>query len=162
MELRYANVILAAETLLVALRPPAAGDREEVQEGMIDLSKRDALYKMLPVSIRKAMNAKLRESWNKGQPADEVAAAESRDAVERLLRWLSPMAHDTVRWNDERSMERAQRFSMQPRALMVQTLHFADRHKTDAAIVDVLIDLSCIGWYDDERRRLEFHDWDDE
>jgi hypothetical protein len=51
---------------------------------------------------------------------------------------------------------------MQPRALMVQTLHFADRHKTDAAIVDVLIDLSCICWYDDERRRLESHDWDDE
>ncbi|KAG0551761.1 hypothetical protein BDA96_01G450800 [Sorghum bicolor] len=162
MELRYANVILTAETLLAALRPPAAGDSEEVQEGMIDLSTRDALYKMLPVSIREAMNTKLRERWGKGQPVDEVAAAESRDAVERLLRWLSPMAHDTLRWNDERSMERAQRFGMQPRALMVQTLHFADRQKTDAAIVDVLIDLSCICWYDDERRRLESHDWDAE
>lgn len=161
MELRYANVILAAETLLAALRLPA-GDSEEAQlEGMIDLSKRDALYKMLPVSIREAMNGKLRESW-RGQPVDEVAAAASRDEVGRLLRWLSPMAHDTVRWNDERSMERAKRFNVQPRALMVQTLHFADRQKADAAIVDVLIGLSRVCWYDDERRRLESHDWDDE
>lgn len=161
MELRYANVILAAETLLAALRPPA-GDNEEAHEGMIDLSKRDALYKMLPVGIRKAMNAKLREIWKKSQPVDEVSAAASKDAVECLLRWLSPMAHDTVRWNDEQSMERAQRFSMQPRALMVQTLHFADRKKTDAAIVDVLIGLTCVCWYDDEQRRLESLDRDDD
>ncbi|WVZ56414.1 hypothetical protein U9M48_006952 [Paspalum notatum var. saurae] len=160
MELRYAKVILSVETLLAGLKPPA-GDGEEALEGMIDFSKRDALYKMLPVSIRKAANAKLRESW-RGQPVDEVTAAASRDAVERLLRWLSPMAHDTVRWSDERSMERVQRFSMLPRVLKVQTLHFADRQKADAAIVDVLVGLSCVCWYDDERRRLESLDWDDE
>ncbi|KAJ1297785.1 hypothetical protein BS78_01G403800 [Paspalum vaginatum] len=160
MELRYANVILSAETLLAALRPPSC-DSEEALEGMIDLSKRDALYKMLPVSIRKAANAKLRENW-RGQPVDGVAAAASRDAVESLLRWLSPMAHDTVRWSDERSMERVRRFSMLPRVLKVQTLHFADRQKADAAIVDVLVGLSCVCWYDDERRRLESLDWDDE
>lgn len=160
MELRYANVILSAETLLAALRPPAGGS-EEAREGAIDLSKRDALYKMLPVSIREAANAKMRETW-RGQPADEVSAAASRDVVESLLRWLSPMAHDTVRWSDERSMERGQRFSMRPRLLMVQTLHFADRQKADAAIVDVLVGLSCVCWYDDERRRLDSVDWDDE
>ena len=157
MELRYANVILSVETLLAALRP-AAGDGEE---GMIDLSKRDGLYKMLPVGIREAVNAKLRESW-RGRAVDEEAAAASRGEAEAVLRWLGPMAHDTVRWSDERSMEQGQRFSMQPRALMVQTLHFADRRKADAAIVDVLVRLSCVCWYDDERRRLESVDWDDE
>ncbi|CAN6301414.1 unnamed protein product [Urochloa humidicola] len=168
MELRYANVILSVETLLAALRPAAAaagGSGEEVQrEGMIDLSKRDGLYKMLPVTIRDAMNAKLRESWRGQQAAavDEAAEAASRRAVEVALRWLAPLARDTVRWSDERSMERGQRFSMQPRALMVQTLHFADRKKADAAIVDVLVSLSCVCWYDDERRRLESVDWDDE
>ncbi|CAL4921972.1 unnamed protein product [Urochloa decumbens] len=171
MELRYANVIMSVETLLAALRPmpPAAtagGGGEEVQEeGMIDLSKRDGLYKMLPVTIRDAVNAKLRESW-RGQHAaagvGEAAAAAARGEVEAALRWLAPMARDTVRWSDERSMERGQRFSMQPRAFMVQTLHFADRRKADAAIVDLLVSLSCVCWYDDERRRLESVDWDDE
>jgi hypothetical protein len=157
MELRYANVILSAESLL-----PAAGGGEEVPVG-IDLSRRDALYKMLPVSIREAVNVRLRESC-RGQPpvVDEEAAAASRGAVERVLRWLGPMARDTVRWHDERSMERAQRFSMRPRALMVQTLHFADQRKADDAIVEVLVDLSCVCWYDDERRRLQSLDWDDE
>ncbi|CAL4930336.1 unnamed protein product [Urochloa decumbens] len=171
MELRYANVILSVETLLAALRPPAAvaagGSGEEVQqEGMIDLSKRDGLYKMLPVTIRDAVNAKLRESWRGQQAAaaavGEAAATASRSEVEAALRWLAPLARDTVRWSDERSMERGQRFSMQPRALMVQTLHFADRKKADAAIVDLLVSLSCVCWYDDERRRLESVDWDDE
>ncbi|KAL6907493.1 hypothetical protein ACP4OV_002532 [Aristida adscensionis] len=157
MELRYANVITSVEALLAGLSP--AGDGEEVQQG-IDLPRRDGLYKMLPVAIRDAVNAKLRESW-KGQPADAAAAAAARDAVEGVLRWLGPMARDTARWHDERSMERAQRFSMRPRALMVQTLHFADRLKADAAIVDVLVGLSCVCWYDDEQRRLESLDWDD-
>ncbi|CAN6320532.1 unnamed protein product [Urochloa humidicola] len=166
MELRYANVILSVETMLAALRPPAAsagGTGEEVHEGMMDLSKRDGLYKMLPVTIRDAVNAKLRESWRGQQEAvDEASAAASRRAVEVALRWLAPLARDTVRWSDERSMERGQRFSMQPRALMVQTLHFADRKKADSAIVDVLVGLSCVCWYDDEQRRLESVDWDDE
>ncbi|KAF8718770.1 hypothetical protein HU200_025072 [Digitaria exilis] len=167
MELRYANVILSVETVLAALRPlpPAGGSGgEEVhQEGMVDLSKRDGLYKMLPVSIREAVNAKLRASWRGQQAAVDVeAAAAARGEVERVLRWLGPMAHDTLRWSDERSMEQGQRFSMQPRALMVQTLHFADRKKTDAAIVDVLVRLSCVCWYDDERRRLESVDWENE
>ncbi|GJN08321.1 hypothetical protein PR202_ga26228 [Eleusine coracana subsp. coracana] len=167
MELRYAKVILSAETLLAALRPtPAGGENNssEVPVG-IDLSRRDGLYKMLPVSIREAVNVRLRERWRGQQQTpvvDEAAAAASRESVERVLRWLGPMAHDTVRWHDERSMERAHRFSVRPRALMVQTLHFADRRKADDAIVEVLLGLSCVCWYDDERRRLESLDWDDE
>uniref|UniRef100_A0A0E0CYM1 DUF668 domain-containing protein n=1 Tax=Oryza meridionalis TaxID=40149 RepID=A0A0E0CYM1_9ORYZ len=156
MELRYANMIVCAEMLLRQLWPTIHSD--EVDAGM-DLSKRDELYKMLPVTIRTAVKAKLRESW-RGQPVDEAAAAASMDAVDRMLRWLGPMAHDTVRWHDERSMERAQRFSMRPRVLMVQTLHFADRRKAEDAIVEVLIGLSCVCWYDDERRRPA--DWDDD
>lgn len=155
MELRYANMILCAETLVTALRP--AIHSEEVQDG-IDLSKRDELYKMLPVTIRAAVKAELRERW-RGQPVDEEAAAASMHAVDSVLQWLGPMAHDTVRWHDERGMERAQRFSMHPRALMVHTLHFADRQKAEAAIVEVLVGLSWVCWYDDERLRSA--DWDE-
>ncbi|KAG8096595.1 hypothetical protein GUJ93_ZPchr0013g37689 [Zizania palustris] len=155
MERRYANVIVSAETLLRARKP--AIHSEEVDVG-VNLSKRDELYKMLPMTIRAAVKAKLRENW-RGQPMDEAAVAASMDAVDRMLRWLGPMAHDTVRWHDERSMERAQRFSMRPHALMVQTLHFADRQKAEDAIVEVLVGLSWVCWYDDVRRRPA--DWDD-
>ncbi|KAF7054482.1 hypothetical protein CFC21_062147 [Triticum aestivum] len=156
MELRYANVILSAETLLKALRP--AIRNEEAHDGMTELAMRDELYKMLPVTIRAAVKEKLRERLRGGQ-VDEEAAATAMDAVDGVLRWLGPMAHDTLRWQDERSMERKQRFSMQPRAPMVQTLHFADRRKADAAIVEVLVGLSCMCWYDDQRRRPA--DWNE-
>lgn len=156
MELRYANVILSAETLLKALRP--AIRNEEAHDGMTELSMRDELYKMLPVTIRAAVKAKLRERL-RGRQVDEEAAATAMDAVDGVLRWLGPMAHDTLRWHDERSMERKQRFSMHPRASMVQTLHFADRRKADAAIVEVLVGLSCMCSYDDQRRRPA--DWNE-
>lgn len=151
MELLYANVIVSAETLLKALRP--AIRNEEVAQDGLELSMRDELYKMLPVTIRAAVKAKLRERRREQRQMDEEAAAAAMDAVERVLRWLGPMARDTQRWHDERSMERGQRFSMRPRAPMVQTLHFADRRKAEAAIVEVLVGLSCACWYDDERRR---------
>jgi hypothetical protein len=157
MELRYANVILSAETLLTALRPATTGN-EDVQDGMMELSMRDELYKMLPLTIRSAVKADLRERL-RGRQVDEEAAAAATDAVERVLRWLGPMAHDTLRWHDERSMERKQRFSMHPRVPMVQTLHFADRRKAEAVIVEVLVGLSCVCWYNDQRRRPA--DWDD-
>ncbi|CAM0872482.1 unnamed protein product [Alopecurus aequalis] len=156
MELRYANIILSAETLLTALRP--AIRNEEVRDGMTELSMRDELYKMLPVTIRAGVKTKLRERL-RGQQVDEEAATAAIDAVERVLRWLGPMAHDTLRWHDERGMERKQRFSMRPRAPMVQTLHFADRRKAEAAILEVLLGLSCVCWYDDQRRRPA--DWDE-
>ncbi|KAM0862413.1 hypothetical protein ACQ4PT_045295 [Festuca glaucescens] len=156
MELRYANVILSAEMLLSALRP-AIRD-EDVQDGMMELSMRDELYKMLPETIRSAVKVNLTERL-RGQQVDEEAAAAAMDAVERVLRWLGPMAHDTLRWHDERGMERKQRFSMNTRVPMVQTLHFADRRKAEAAIVEVLVGLSCVCWYDDQRRRPA--DWDD-
>ncbi|KAI4993875.1 hypothetical protein ZWY2020_008188 [Hordeum vulgare] len=156
MELRYANVILSAETLLKALRP--AIRNEEAHDGMTELSMRDELYKMLPVTIRAHVKAKLRERLRGGQ-VDGEAVVTAMDAVDGVLRWLGPMAHDTLRWHDERSMERKQRFSMQPRAPMVQTLHFADRRKTDAAIVEVLVGLSCMCWYDDQRRQPA--DWNE-
>ena len=156
MELRYANIILSAETLLMALRP--AIRNEEVQHGLMELSMRDELYKMLPVTIRAGVKTKLRERL-RGQQVDEEAATAALDAVERVLRWLGPMAHATLRWHDERSMERKQRFSMRPRAPMVQTLHLADRRKAEAAILEVLVELSCVCWYDDQRRRPA--DWDE-
>ena len=65
--------------------------------------------------------------------------------MEELLEWLSPVAHDTVRWQEERSMETA-RFEARTTALLLQTLHYSDLEKAEAAIVEVLVGLSCIYW----------------
>ncbi|KAF7825637.1 Avr9/Cf-9 rapidly elicited protein [Senna tora] len=62
-----------------------------------------------------------------------------------------PVARDTVRWQEERSMER-QRYDTRPTTLLVQTLHYSDLDKAEAAIVEVLVGLSCVYRYEKRRR----------
>ncbi|GFZ02269.1 hypothetical protein Acr_15g0008770 [Actinidia rufa] len=59
-----------------------------------------------------------------------------REAMGEILRWLTPVARDTVRWQAERNFEKM-RFESRPAALLVQTLHFSDREKVEAAVADV-------------------------
>lgn len=65
--------------------------------------------------------------------------------------WLSPMATNTLLWQRERRVEMTN-FDARPPVLLLQTLHFADKEKTEAAIVEVLVGLSFI--YMHENRRL--------
>ena len=138
LAVRYANVILFAER---CLHTPATVGEEA----------REALYEMLPERLRVKVGAKLRGRWRKGENEEvEGELAEGwREAVEELLEWLSPVAHDTVRWHSERHMEK-RRFETKATALLLQTLHYSDLEKAEAAIVEVLVGLSCIYWY--ERR----------
>ncbi|XP_072975362.1 protein PSK SIMULATOR 1-like [Typha angustifolia] len=147
MALRYANVIVAAEKVL------ALGS-EAVESDDGEAATREEMYEMLPIRVRAAVKAKLREWWRKeaAPKADEGMVAGWKEAVERIVRWLGPVARDTVRWHEERNMDRQQRFDMKARALMLQTLQFADREKTEAAVVEVLVGLSCMCWYHEQRR----------
>ncbi|KAG6488640.1 protein PSK SIMULATOR 1-like [Zingiber officinale] len=140
LALRYANIIELAEKLGKSMsedgEEAAAADREE-------------LYEMLPSGMRTAVRAKLRECWRReGGTRDATMAEGWREAVGRILAWLSPVARDTLRWQEEHYME--QRFYTRPRALLLQTLHFADQEKTEAAIVEVLVGLSCAHWYQEQ------------
>ncbi|XP_061371877.1 uncharacterized protein LOC133314412 [Gastrolobium bilobum] len=140
LSLRYANVILFAERCLHA--PATVGEDE-----------REALYEMLPASMRMKVRAKLRGRWLKEVEEGEVghSLAEGwRDAVEELMEWLLPVARDTVRWQAERYPEKT-RFETKTTALLLQTLHYSDLEKAEAAIVEVLVGLSCI--YSCERRK---------
>jgi hypothetical protein len=135
LSLRYANVILSAESCLHA--PATVGD-----------DAREALYEMLPGRLRVKVRAKLKGRWVKegGEGSDGHKLAEGwREAVEELMEWLSPMAHDTVRWQKERHLEKT-KFETKPTAMLLQTLHYSDLEKAEAAIVEVLVGLSCIYW----------------
>lgn len=148
LALRYANVILAAEKLYQE-RSRVAAAAEPVE--------RDELYEMLPSGMRAAVKAKLRECWRREGgvlPAtrDDSLAEGWKEAVAAILEWLAPVARDTVRRQEQRRMEREQQLCTRPRTLLLQTLHFADSGKTEAAVVEVLVGLSCMSWYEDRRR----------
>ncbi|KAJ6799125.1 uncharacterized protein M6B38_209400 [Iris pallida] len=138
LALRYANVILQAEKVML--------------EGEAAKEEREELYWQLPLGLRAAVRAKLRDCWRKRGPSDGDLAMGWKDAVWRIMGWLGPVAHDTVRWQGERTMDRAQRFESQPRTLALQTLQFSDREKTEAAIAEVLVGLSLVCWYEEQGR----------
>ncbi|MCH93625.1 Avr9/Cf-9 rapidly elicited protein [Trifolium medium] len=102
---------------------------------------------MLPGRLRVKVRAKLKGRWAKGsEGSDGHKLAEGwREAVEELMEWLSPMAHDTIRWQKERHLEKTN-FETKPTAMLLQTLHYSDLEKAETAIVEVLVGLSCIYW----------------
>jgi hypothetical protein len=143
LDQQYANVIVSAEELL---RMEAEGRQEEAA------AERAEMYEMLPAKLRAAVRSKLREWWRDPGPLDEALARGWKDAVDRIMAWLGPMARDTVQWQAERNMDRTRRFDGAPRVYALQTLRWADKDKAEAAIVEVLVALSCICWYEERRR----------
>ncbi|KAL2934232.1 putative helicase/primase complex protein [Bienertia sinuspersici] len=142
---RYANVVLLAEKYLNT-------------ETLIGDQARQNLYNMLPSSLKAYVRSKLKVAWKQieDQRCDDDELAEGwRKAVEDMLAWLVPVAQDTVTWQAERNMEK-QRFDSKPTVLLLQTLHYADLEKTEAALAEVLVGLSCIYLY--ENRRISSFD----
>lgn len=136
LALRYANIILTAEKYLDA-------------DVAISHVERESFYEMLPENLKVVVRAKL--SKNLRWAEDDALLAEGwREAVAEILRWLAPVADDTVRWQMERSFEKT-RFDSRPTALLLQTLHFSDREKTEAAIAEILVGLSCVFRFENRR-----------
>ncbi|GAB2272556.1 hypothetical protein Dimus_007377 [Dionaea muscipula] len=139
---RYANVIILVEKYMKA-------------ESVIGEQARENLYNMLPTSLRTFVKSKLRNAWKEMEMEEdrcgtggEMALAEGwREAVEGIMEWLGPIAHDTLAWQMERNLEK-QGFDAKPTVLLMQTLHYSDLVKTEAAIAEVLVGLSCILWHE--------------
>jgi hypothetical protein len=143
LDQQYANVIVSAEELL---QMEAEGRQEEAN------AERAEMYEMLPGKLRAAVRSKLRDWWRDPGPLDAGLADGWKEAVERIMAWLGPMAHHTVQWQAERTMDRTRRFDGGTRVYALQTLRWADKEKAEAAIVEVLVALSCICWYEERRR----------
>ncbi|CAL9067470.1 protein PSK SIMULATOR 1-like [Musa acuminata AAA Group] len=135
LALHYANVIIVIDNL--AASPHWIGP-----------NARDDLYNMLTTSIKAALRAKLRTFAKTTALSvyDPVLAAEWSAAVRKKLEWLAPLAHNMIRWHSDRSFER-QSLASSSTVLLLQTLYFADRKKTEDAITELLVDLNYLWRY---------------
>ncbi|XP_008813113.1 protein PSK SIMULATOR 1 [Phoenix dactylifera] len=135
LALHYANVIIVIEKLVASPH-------------LIGPDARDDLYNMLPTSVRAALWARLK-SYAKNMASsvyDPVLAAEWSEALTRILDWLSPLAHNMIRWQSERNFEH-QHLVSSSNVLLLQTLYFANQMKTEAAITELLVGLNYLWRY---------------
>lgn len=128
LALHYANLILVMEKMIKFPQ-------------MVGVDARDDLYTMLPSSVRSALRARLRGVGFSA--SDPVLAGEWREALGRILGWLSPLAHNMIKWQSERSFEQ-QNMVPKTNVMLLQTLFFANKDKTEAAITELLVGLNYI------------------
>ncbi|KAK6942686.1 protein of unknown function DUF3475 [Dillenia turbinata] len=132
LALHYANVIILIEKLASS-------------SNMIGLDARDDLYEMLPSSVRTALRARLRP-YAKALALSVYNAAlatEWNATITRILDWLSPLAHNMIRWNSARSFEK-QHIVSGGNVLLVQTLDYANRAMTEETIIELLLGLNYV------------------
>ncbi|GAB2265334.1 hypothetical protein Dimus_000398 [Dionaea muscipula] len=136
LALHYANLIIVVEKMV---RSPH----------LIGPDARDDLYMMLPRSVRASLRARLRGVGFSAR--DPVLAGEWREAMGRILGWLSPLAHNMIKWQSERSFEQ-HKYLVLPKTnvLLLQTLFFANKDKTEAAITELLVGLNYIWRFERE------------
>ncbi|CAN6455324.1 unnamed protein product [Victoria cruziana] len=142
LALHYANVIIVVEKFL--RYPHLVGDEAK-----------DDLYQMLPTSLRTSLRRSLK-SYTKNLASaiyDASLAHDWKEAMDRTLTWLAPLAHNMIRWQAERNFEQ-QHFVPRTNVLLLQTLYFADRAKTESAICDLLVGLNYICRYEQQQNAL--------
>ncbi|KAF5743584.1 hypothetical protein HS088_TW08G00168 [Tripterygium wilfordii] len=134
LSLHYANLIIV---MMKMIKSPQ----------LVGVDARDDLYAMLPNSIRSNLRARLKGVGFSA--SDPVLAGEWRDALGRILAWLSPLAHNMIKWQSERSFEQ-QNLVPKTSVLLLQTLFFANQEKTEAAVTELLVGLNYIWRFERE------------
>ncbi|KAL7146461.1 hypothetical protein ABFS83_06G042500 [Erythranthe nasuta] len=134
LSLHYSNLIIVMEKMI---RSPQ----------LVGVDARDDLYSMLPNSIRFALRARLKGVGFSA--TDPILANEWREALQKILGWLSPLAHNMIKWQSERSFEH-QNLVPKTNVVLLQTLYFANQEKTEAAITELLVGLNYIWRFERE------------
>ncbi|GMI99553.1 hypothetical protein like AT5G51670 [Hibiscus trionum] len=134
LSLHYANLIIVLEKMIKSPQ-------------LVGIEARDDLYSMLPSSIRSGLRARLKGVGFSA--SDPVLAGEWRTALGRILGWLSPLAHNMIKWQCDRSFEH-RNLSIESNTLLLQTLFFANKEKTEAAITELLVGLNYIWRFERE------------
>ncbi|GAV82374.1 DUF668 domain-containing protein/DUF3475 domain-containing protein [Cephalotus follicularis] len=140
LALHYANVIIVIEKLL--RYPHLVGEEA-----------RDDLYQMLPTSLRMSLRTNLKSYVNNLAIYDAPLAHDWKETLDEILRWLAPLAHNMIRWQSERNFEQ-QQIVTRTNVLLLQTLYFADRKKTETAICELLLGLNYICRYEHQQNAL--------
>ncbi|KAI3939832.1 hypothetical protein MKW98_029608 [Papaver atlanticum] len=134
LALHYSNLIIVIEKMI---RSPQ----------LVGIDARDDLYGMLPTSIRVSLRDRLKGVGFSA--SDPSLATEWRDALGRILSWLSPLSHNMIKWQSERSFEQ-QNLIHKNNVLLLQTLFFANQAKAEAAITELLVGLNYIWRFERE------------
>ncbi|KAL4272001.1 hypothetical protein GQ457_13G025780 [Hibiscus cannabinus] len=108
---------------------------------------RDDLYPMLPTSLRLSLRTNLKYYVKNMAIYDAPSAHNRKETLDRILTWLAPLAHNMIQWQNERNFEQ-QQIIARTNVLLLQTLYFADRQKTETAICKLLIGLNYICRYE--------------
>lgn len=140
LALHYANIIIVLEKFL--RYPHLVGDEA-----------RDDLYQMLPSSLRETLKTSLKPYAKDLAIYDAPLAHDWRVRLDSMLRWLAPLAHNMMRWQNERNFEQ-QQIMTRTNVLLLQTLYLADREKTEAFIREVLVGLNYICRYEQQQNAL--------
>ncbi|KAE9589763.1 hypothetical protein Lal_00021618 [Lupinus albus] len=140
LALHYANVIIVIEK--ICCYPHLVGEEA-----------RDDLYQMLPISLRVSLRTKLKTYVKNLAIYDAPLAHGWKVTLDGILRWLAPLAHNMIRWQSERNFEQHQIVS-RTNVLLLQTLYFADKEKTEDAICELLIGLNYLCRYEQQQNAL--------
>ncbi|CAN8314217.1 unnamed protein product [Cochlearia groenlandica] len=130
LALHYANIITQIDTLVS-------------RSSTMPASTRDALYQGLPPSIKSALRSRIQSF----QVKEELTVPQIKAEMEKTLQWLVPVATNTTKahhgfgWVGEwasSGTEANQRPGGQT-ILRIDTLHHADKEKTEAFILDLVV-----------------------
>ncbi|XP_010527385.1 PREDICTED: uncharacterized protein LOC104804745 isoform X1 [Tarenaya hassleriana] len=143
LSLHYANVIIIIEKLLEYPR-------------LVGEEARDDLYQMLPTSLRASLKKNLKSHFKNVSIYDAHLAHDWKETLDGILGRISPLAHNMIRWQSERNFEQQEQQIVEKRSnvLLIQTLYFADRDKTEAEICKLLVGLNYICHYEQQQNAL--------
>ncbi|KAL2467545.1 hypothetical protein Fot_51177 [Forsythia ovata] len=131
LALHYATIITQIDTLVT-------------RSSSVPPSTRDALFHGLPPGVKSALRGKLQSF----QLKEEWTATQIKGEMEKTLQWLVPMATNTTKahhgfgWVGEwanTGSEMSRKPAGLPDLLRIETLHHADKEKTEAYILDLVV-----------------------
>ncbi|KAL0928754.1 hypothetical protein M5K25_000675 [Dendrobium thyrsiflorum] len=131
LSLHYANIITQIDTLVS-------------RSSSVPPNMRDTLYQGLPPSIKNALRAKLLSL----QVEEEITVEQIKAEMDKTLRWLVPIANNTTKahhgfgWVGEwanTGTDLKRKPGGQADLIKIQTLHHADKVKTESYILELIV-----------------------
>ncbi|KAJ6761483.1 hypothetical protein OIU74_024184 [Salix koriyanagi] len=132
LSLHYANVVMQIDNLVArsSSMPP---------------NGKDTLYQSLPPGVKSALRSKLQSFHVK----DELTITEIKDTMEKTLQWLVPLSTNTAKahhgfgwvgeWASTGSEANRKTAAGAADIIRIETLHHADKEKTEAYILEQLL-----------------------
>lgn len=131
LALHYANIITQIDTLVS-------------RSSSVPPNTRDNLYQGLPPSVKLALRSKLQSF----QVKEELTVPQIKAEMEKTLQWLVPIATNTTKahhgfgWVGEwanTGSEINRKPAGQTELIKIETLHHADKEKTEACILELIV-----------------------